>query len=148
MIADGHVSYDIALKEMTRPARKKFVEDMTMSAHNQPYTPAEVRGLTGATRSSLLWLERQGIINPIIIQRRFRVLRRYCEADVATIRRIRYLQYKGLTLRGALAALPEIEQLEAQGRWCAAPGVERPGTERAAEEKEASLPEADSQPAA
>jgi DNA-binding transcriptional MerR regulator len=92
------------------------------------YSPAEVRKLTGATRSGIRWLIERGIVVPVMKQCHFQVRRLYSEETVTTIRRITFLRHKGLSVAASLRALPEIERLEAAGKWCAIPGIQRPGT--------------------
>lgn len=75
-------------------------------------SPAEVRALTGATRAELRLLEAKGIIQPTLTCRFARHNRKYDEAQVETIRRVKYLKSKGMTLAGAVAMLPELTQWE------------------------------------
>jgi DNA-binding transcriptional MerR regulator len=74
--------------------------------------PAEVRALTGATRAELRLLEAKKIIQPTLTWRFSRHNRKYDEAQVEIIRRIKYLKSKGMTLAGAVAMLPELTQWE------------------------------------
>ena len=74
--------------------------------------PAEVRAVTGATRAELRLLEAKKIIQPTLIWRFSRHNRKYDEAQVEIIRRIKYLKSKGMTLAGAVSMLPELTQWE------------------------------------
>jgi DNA-binding transcriptional MerR regulator len=75
-------------------------------------TPAEVRRMTGATRSALLWLEQKTVVKPQRAPHRTQQHRVYTAEQAELIRRLRYLQSRGMTLNGALAALPELEAWE------------------------------------